>query len=233
MRKTFLLIMLALVVGALGSIQAEEPHKKNAVEPQGPRVVPETPYTVAEHPKLVGNSAARSGTIIQYDSGNFNAQAAVYNFVFGHRFNSNSGYPIDTAGQITQLQFYMFAMSDSRVWCSFYGPPVGTSAPVITAFPNDGAAIGMNTFNVGPFNIAVIGTDFLAGALNFNSAAAPTGDGVGLDAGGTHNGQGYHGMMIHSTYTPTGFQMLGAVNPIFRLLGTDLPVELMSFQVTD
>jgi hypothetical protein len=233
MKKVVLLVLMAVMVGALGVVQAENPDRKYAVEPQGPRVVDGAPYTLVDNPRRVAEAPTRSATIIQYDSGNFNAQADVRTFVFGHRFNSNEGAPIDPAGQITQLQFYMFAMSDNIAWCSFYGPPSGTSAPVITAFPNSGVAVGMNTVSVGPFDIATIGTDFLAGALNFNSAISTTGDGVGLDVGGTNMGQGFHGMMIHSTFTPTGYQTLGTVNPIFRVLGTSLPVELMKFEITD
>ena len=203
---------------------------KWGVERVGPAIPADSPAAMIDNPKEVPD-APRSGTAIQYDSGNFNAQATTYEFVHGNRFDSNSGAPIATGGVITQVQFYMFAMSDSVAWCSFYGPPVGTVAPVITAFSRGGVGLGMNTVAAGPFNIAVIGTDFLAGALNFNSPGNTGGDGVGLDVGGTNAGQGFHGMMIHSTFTPTGYAAFPGTNTIFRVLGTGLPVELKEFEI--
>ncbi len=222
-RVSFVISILVLLVAA--SAQGQPTHKWITAEPD-PANSPASPVQLLDEPRL---PAAPEGpaAMIQYDSGTVNGGGTMNPFAYGNRFNSANGAAIPSGAMVTQVQWYLMAVSGSSGWVSFFGPPAGTSAAVITAI-NGPVTVGFNTRSVGPI---AAGSDFLAGALNFNTAGNPSGDHVGLDVGGTTNSQGFHGMLIHSTFTPTGFQALANTNGVFRVFGTDLPVELEQFEI--
>lgn len=228
MRKLLGVSALILAVGFVTfAEEAARPKKYVAKSPGAGKVRPAEPVRKLDRAK----SAAKSRGIgfIQYDSGTVNGTGNQFLFVYGNRFNTNSGVGIPTNANVTQVQWYLTQLSSTFAWVSFFGPPVGTTAPVITAFAAFSLTPGLQTVaaNVQP------GSDFLAGGLNVYSVGVPSGNAVGVDMGGTTNGQGFHGMLIHSTFTPTGFQMIPNVNGVFRVFGTSLPVELTGFEVTD
>ncbi|MFN7974237.1 MAG: hypothetical protein U0166_18115 [Acidobacteriota bacterium] len=236
MKKVIALGVVVLAVGALAVAGQRKIHAGQHKWQKAPRqgVVHKTGSTPVK--KLANVRHVRNGmkkihgiNFIQYDSGNANAVGNQFAFVYGNRFNSNSGAPIPASAQITQVQWYLGVLSGTGGWVSFYGPPVGTTAPVITAINFSGLVLGMNTKAVA----VAPGSDFLAGGLNFASSANPTGNAVAVDQGGTTQGQGFHGMLIHSTLSPVNYAPLPNTNGVFRVYGTSVPVELMQFEVTD
>lgn len=228
MRKTvgFGIALLAFGFVALAEESARG-HKWVKKSPNAGKVKAASKLKKLDQP-LTG-AKTRAVNFIQYDTGVVNAVGNQFSFVYGNRFNSNSGVPIPATAQITQAQWYLANLSGTGGWVSFYGPPNGTTAPVITALNAFSLSTGLNTIAA----LVSPGSDFLAGGLNFYSASNTIGNAVGADVGGTLNGQGFHGMLIHSTFTPTGYAPLPSANVVFRVYGTNVPVELMGFEVTD
>lgn len=222
------LCLVSLALAGAPILVADEPIDEVALRQQqnqqpvditGPRTrALETPV------QTVRNANRNVPTGIIYDDGVANAAPAVSSFCYGNQFNTVNGTGTVKSFSVTQLSFFMLTGAGTdNVFISVFGPVVGTAAPVLTSAsvpaPNSGA---FNTVTISP----AVGTgSFLAGVWYIG------GDTVGLGTG-TVNGQGHHGMMINDI-AGTGFAALGTVNALVGASTAFVPVELMSFSVSD
>ncbi len=232
MRKWFelALVVAAVVALAAGATYAADnqhtTNKNGGALNQGPG------HTVVsyETPKQV--PAAPRADTIQYDTGVANSYLVTSGGrSVGNRFNSRNGNPLPGGGVVTQVQWMQGGLGFTSQWLSFYGPPnVGGTASVIggSAFP---AVLGLNTVTVS----YSVGSDFLIGCLNSVTSPAEAGptsiNHVDFDAGNTVGGQGFHAMSIGSTWSPYGYTDIPSMNAIIRPTGTNLPVELIGFDI--
>lgn len=178
---------------------------------------------------------------IQYDTGVFtgvgNIPAIGDNFAFGNQFG-----PLALPFTVTDLSIFIAIVNSSTT---------GSGNAFVTVFSalntaGTGAAprtspsvpLNANAFNNVAVNEAFTGTGsstFLAGVWNptAGSTAGPTpcaNDCVGFD--NNDGGQGFHGMAIEDL-NGGNFTPITTANAIYRVSGTNVPVELMSFSIED
>ena len=176
--------------------------------------------------------APRADTI-QYDTGVANSFLATGPArSVGNRFNSRNGNPLPGGGLLTQVQWMQGGLSGSSAYVSFYGAPNASGTASVIGGILTPAVMGLNTVTVS----YAVGSDFLIGLFNAVGTspvdAGPTSlNHVDFDAGNTVGGQGYHAMSIGSTWSPYGYTDIPSMNAIIRATGTNLPVELMGFDI--
>lgn len=222
------LCVCCLVLGALTLASAERPipAEKQAYEAQnnspteqtGPAIRPLDEPVQTKPPK---NRVAGS---IKYDDGVATSAPGVSSSSFGNQFNTAAGSPVNSAGSVTMLEFFMATGAGSdNVFLSVFGQVSGTTASVLTSASVPASS---GTWNVHTFAapIAYPGASFLAGVWYV------AGDSIALGSG-TTGGQGMHGMHINDI-TGTSFTAPGTFNALMRADGDVLvPVELMSFSI--
>ncbi|MBZ0111921.1 MAG: DUF11 domain-containing protein [Thermoanaerobaculia bacterium] len=186
------------------------------------------PTTAALDEPIVTNHAPEALGTIQYDDGVVTAvPGGTGSVCFGNRFDVANGSPVMVSGSVTQVSFFMQAVS-GNVFVSVFGPQAGTAAPVLTSVSVPAAASVFNTHVFGtPVNYT--GANFLAGVW---ADPSPIADLVGLGSG-TTAGQGFHGMVINDI-AGTGFSTLPGINALVRASGDVLgmPVELIDLGLT-
>lgn len=120
----------------------------------------------------------------------------------------------------------------------FGGPGPAGQAPVHAILTSVTLTGGLQTFSF-PSPLTGSGS-FLGGVVNSTTTtcsvtSVPPGtpcDGVALDtAQNSTNPLGFHAMSIGAGIPGTSFNTLGNLNAIFKVFGSNLPVELLSFSV--
>ena len=134
--------------------------------------------------------------------------------------------PVTMSGSVTMVTVDMAAVGGGMAFVSLFDQLSGTSANLLLA-SNVPMVAGVNVITLAP-PVSYVGSSFLAGVWNWttgtNTLNLATGS-VGL--------QGFHGMSINDI-PPTGFMTLGATNAAVSVGGdVVVPVELMSFEITD
>ena len=190
--------------------------------------------------------AAPGTTVIEYDNnvavrrlGNTGTVVVGNQFNVGGGGNPISG-PWTITGFVVQNAGPAFPPASTNATVVFFGGPgVGTQAPVLGVVSSVTLTGGLQTFTL-PTPLTGTGS-FLGGVVNSTYTActvtsvppATTCDGVALDTvQNSTNPLGFHAMSIAAFVIPgTGFATLGNQNAIFKVLGSALPVELMSFDV--
>lgn len=192
-------------------------------------------------------AAPPSTTIIEYDNNAAVERSAGLGIVVGNQFDVGGGGnpiagPWTITGFIAQNAGPAYPVASPAATVVFFGGPgTGTTAPalaILTSVPLTGA---IQTFSLAT---PITGTgSFLGGVVNSTYGAcsvtsAPPGticDGVALDtAQNSTNPLGFQAMQFEAFVIPaTGFATIPNRNAIFKVTGSSLPVELMSFSVED
>jgi len=222
------LCVCCLVLGAVTLVSAERPKPAEKLAVEGPdnsrtnhvgpaiRPLDEPIQTKAPKNRIPG--------IIAYDDGVVTGQAGISGNSFGNQFNTAVGSPVNAAGSVTGLRFFMAPGGTDNVFLSVFGAVSGTSASVLTSVsvPVSGSVTWTTHAFATP--IAYPGSSFLAGVWY------TPGDTIAVGTG-TTGGQGLHGMWINDV-AGTGFNAPGTFNAMMQASGDILvPVELMSFSV--
>ena len=215
---------------------------KNRPRYKDVRYVKATPLAQRED----GLRAPPSTTIIEYDN-----NAAVLRsgntgtVVVGNQFNVGGGGnpitgPWTITGFVVQNAGPAFPPTTPSAGVVFFGGPgAGTSAPFLAYVSGVPLTGGIQAFGLAT---PITGTgSFLGGVVNSSYPACtvtsvPPGttcDGPALDtAQNSTNPLGFHAMSIAAFVIPgTNFATLGNLNAIFKVTGSNLPVELTSFSV--
>ncbi|MEM7582989.1 MAG: hypothetical protein AAF560_06390 [Acidobacteriota bacterium] len=186
--------------------------------------------------------APPSTTVIEYDNNNAVTRLGdTAGIVVGNQFDvGGGGNPIAGPWTITGFaaQNAGPAYGSTATVVFFGGPGAGTTAPVL------GVLYVTLTGGINSFSLAspITGTgSFLGGVVNSTYGlctvtSVPPGtscDGVALDtAQNSTNPLGFHGFSIAAFVIPgTDFNTIGSQNAIFKVFGSALPIELMSFSV--
>lgn len=196
-------------------------------------------------------SRATMGTIT-YDTGVFDAlpsqPAGITDILsYGNRFNTQNGgiIPAPTV-TVTQIAVWPALINGSTTgsgmaFMTIFGPlnTAGTNAmPILSVNQPNIQAQAWNTVaqlgTVSPATGTGTAASFLIGVFGAaNGAGTPcASDCVGLDIGGTVNGQGFHAMHIDD-FNGGDFGTIANANALLRAIGNVVPVELMSFTVGD
>jgi hypothetical protein len=169
------------------------------------------------------------GCTLQYDTGTPHSLRDNWGSVVGNYFNTGFRNP-HTIQTVTFQMNGTFGFTPVRM----YGAPSGTVAPVLAATTFSGLPIGtLVTWNLP--NIVSHNGPFLGGVEQSGSFSTINSAFVGIDIDVNNDGvHGFHGMNIN--LAGTGFNPNATVggapfNAIFRVHGTNLPVELMRFDV--
>lgn len=206
------------------------------------RFITASPVTTPHTKRL---AAPPSTTVIEYDNNNPVQRASQLSVVVGNQFNVGGGGnpivgPWTITGFVAQNAGTAFPSSTPAATVVFFGGPgTGTTAPllaVLSSVPLDG---GLNGFSLatplsgsGSFLAGVVNSTYTGCAVT-SVPPATTCDGVALDtAQNSTNPLGFHAMSFQAFVDPaTGFTPRPGENAIFKVLGSSLPVELMSFSV--
>jgi hypothetical protein len=228
--------------GQAGSLSPEQKRAKRTEAAKNRPRFANVRYVTAK-PLGDGGHAPPSATVIEYDN-NVAVQRSpnTAGVVVGNQFDVNGlGLPIVNNWTITGfvLQNAGPAFLGSATVAFFGGPGGGTTAPFLAAFGVTGVNGGIQGFALGT---PLLGTgSFLGGVVNSTYAgcavtSVPPGttcNGVALDnAQNSTNPLGFHAVSI-AAVSPVagGFGTLGSLNAIFKVTGTNLPVELTNFSV--
>jgi len=180
----------------------------------------------------LGRRKAKSGGMkrvplgtVQYDTGTPFPVPDDTNDVAGNQFNTGFGNPHNIS-----VVFWSQAGSFGFVPVRVYGAPVGTVAPVLASTTFLGSTF---TWTLQPPIVNHSGS-FLVGLKQSGSISMPPSSYVAVGVDINNGGQGFHGMNIK--LNGTGFIPNATVagqpyNAILRVSGTNLPVELMKFDV--
>ena len=209
------------------------------------------------NPPSVPGRNARGGPmppgVIKYDTGTFSTLPTLpvvggsfINFAIGNRFNTANGNPCPLPLTVSSAAFWP-ALVDSAttgtgaVFMSIYGP--GNTGAGTAAWIDDQNQLNVSaqvwntrafTGGVGVFT-GTGNASFQVGIWNPGNASTTTTlpcatDCVGLDTSGTTMGQGYHGMMVQDI-NGNSYMTFNTFNALVRPIGTNVPVELMNFEV--
>jgi len=176
---------------------------------------------------------------LQYDDGvpAYRDGAIGPGFVFiGNQFSA--GLPTG-AHTLTAATINLAGLWPSNATLGFFGPLAGTTAPFMGFQAFTGlTAIGWASAALSP--VPAGSGSFLVGVWNSNyalcsgdTALGGTCDGVALGAG--TNGMGHNAMRISMPTTTaasaSGFAPIPGQNALLRVSGSNVPVELMRFEV--
>ena len=169
------------------------------------------------------------GCTLQYDTGTAHHLRDNWGSVVGNYFNTGFRNP-HTIQTVTFQMNGTFNFTPVRM----YGAPSGTVAPVLAATTFSGLPMGtLVTWNLP--DIVSHNGPFMGGVEQSGSFSTIDSAFVGIDVDVNNDGvHGFHGMNIN--LAGTGFIPNATVggapfNAIFRAHGTNLPVELMHFDI--
>ena len=142
----------------------------------------------------------------------------------GNQFNIGFGNPHNIS-VVTFSQAGSFGFVPMRV----YGAPVGTVAPILASTTNPGSPF----WTLQPPIVNHSGS-FLVGLKQSGSIGMPMSSFVAVGVDVNPGPFGFHGMNINlngSGFIPNATAAGDPYNAILRVSGTNLPVELMGFDV--
>lgn len=187
-----------------------------------------------------------STTVIEYDNNAAVTRSPNTSGVLvGNRFDVGGGGnpiagPWTVTGFVVQNAGSGYPTSAPAATVAFHaGPGAGTAAPalaVLTGIPLNGAIqsflLGTPLTGSGSFLGGVVNSAYpFFCAVTSVPPAVPC-NGVALDtAQNASNPLGFHAMQVKASAAGLGFANLGNLNAIFKVTGSNLPIELMSFRV--